>query len=247
MPVVKWDLKEAILAENEDFIAINKPSGLLSIPDRSGAEKSLKEILAEKYGTIFTVHRIDKETSGLILFAKNTAFHQQISKQFESRQTIKIYQGLVNGTFLENTGNLRYAIKEHPVRKGVMHVDSRGKESITEYSVLQRFTHYTWLQFRILTGRTHQIRVHMKEIGHPLVGDPIYGDGKPLYLSQIKNKFKLSKDTLQESPILGRLALHAFSLGFEDRNHQFQQIEAPLPKDLRATLQQLEKWQKKPG
>ncbi|MBE2229351.1 MAG: RNA pseudouridine synthase [Chitinophagaceae bacterium] len=235
------NLKEIILAETADWVAVNKPSGLLSIPDREGKEISLKVLLAGKYGHIYTVHRIDKDTSGLILFAKNEAAHRHLSLQFEERETEKIYQGLVLGVPAETKGRTDAAIAEHPVQKGLMVVHRKGKEAVTEYEVLEDFGRYALLQFRILTGRTHQIRVHMKNLGHPIVCDPLYGDGKSLLLSAVKAKFKLSKTDEEERPLMGRLALHAFRLGFNDTNGERVQLEAPLQKDMRATLSQLRK------
>jgi 23S rRNA pseudouridine955/2504/2580 synthase/23S rRNA pseudouridine1911/1915/1917 synthase len=237
---------DIVLLENNDFIAINKPSGLLSIPDREGKEVSLKTLLKEKYGEIYTVHRLDKETSGLIVFARNEAAHKHLSQQFENRQTKKIYQGLVWGTPQESSGSINAPIAEHPAKNGTMIIHRKGKESLTDYELLLSFGNYSWLQFRIYTGRTHQIRVHAKEIGHPIVCDPVYGDGKPVLLSSLKHKkFKLSKNELEERPLLNRLALHAATLNFEDLSGSMCELEAPLAKDLKATLQQLEKWKRK--
>jgi len=234
-------LADIIIQETANWIAINKPSGLLSIPDREGKEISLKQLLIDQYETIYTVHRIDRDTSGLIIFARNEATHKHLSRQFESRQTEKYYQGLVIGSVAQPTGSIDAPIAEHPVQKGLMVIHRQGKEALTDYEVLRDFRLYTWMQFRIHTGRTHQIRVHMKQLGHPLVADELYGDGKPFLLSGIKSKFKLSKYELEERPILSRLALHAFSLRFTDLDGSVVSIEAPLPKDMRATLQQLEK------
>lgn len=238
-------LDNYIIQQNEDWVAINKPSGLLSIPDREGKEISLKILLKEKYGNIFTVHRLDKDTSGLIIFAKNETAHKFLSQQFEARQTRKIYQGLVIGVPAEEEGSIDAPIAEHPAQNGTMIVHRKGKEALTDYKVLESFGIYSLLQFRIHTGRTHQIRVHLKDIGHPIVCDPLYGDGKPVLVSSLKSKFKLSKDVEEERPILGRLALHAFQLSFTDMNGEMVAIEAPLPKDMRATLQQLQKRKKK--
>ncbi len=234
-------LTELIIQETANWVAINKPSGLLSIPDREGKEISLKQMLIEQYGSIFTVHRIDRDTSGLIIFARNEAAHKHLSQQFESRQTEKFYQGLVIGSVVPANGSIDAPIDEHPVQKGLMVIHRQGKDALTDYEVLRDFRLYSWMQFRIHTGRTHQIRVHMKQLGHPLVADELYGDGKPFLLSSIKPKFKLSKYELEERPILSRLALHAFSLRFKDVDGSMVSIEAPLPKDMRATLQQLEK------
>ena len=234
-------ISDYIIADTPDFIALNKPSGLLSIPDREGKDISLKKLLIEKYGNIFTVHRLDKGTSGLIVFAKNEAAHKHLSLQFEARQTEKIYLGLVLGSLAEKKGTIDALISEHPLKKGLMTVYRKGKESITDYEVLEDFKIFSWVQFQILTGRTHQIRVHAKHIGHPILCDDLYGDGKPILLSSLKHKFKLSKNELEERPILNRLALHALSLQFINTNGEKIKLEAPLPKDLRAFLQQLRK------
>ncbi|MGB3007825.1 MAG: RluA family pseudouridine synthase [Chitinophagaceae bacterium] len=234
-------ISELIIFENDDFIALNKPSGLLSIPDREGKEVSLKSLLQEKYKHIFTVHRLDKDTSGLIVFAKNEAMHKHLSLQFEGRQTKKIYTGLVIGSPAEKKGSINLPLAENTVQRGVMIVNRRGKESLTDYEVIEDFGIYSWMQFQIHTGRTHQIRVHMKEIGHPVVFDKIYGDSKPVLISSLKKKYNLSKNELEEKPILGRLALHAFQLSFKDLKGNLIELEAPIHKDIRATLQQLKR------
>src|SRR5678815_2079815 len=169
-------IDEYILSEDENIIAINKPSGLLTIPDREGKETALKQILKAKYGDIFTVHRLDKDTSGVVVFAKNEQTHKELSKLFEARETVKIYNGLVLGTPFQRSGTINEPIAEHPTKKGLMTVYKKGKESITEYEVLENFKLYSWMQFHILTGRTHQIRVHMKHLGNPIVCDELYGD-----------------------------------------------------------------------
>lgn len=234
-------LQDHILAEDEDLVAINKPAGLLSIPDRFGKDISVKQLLAEKYGVIFTVHRLDRDTSGVIVFAKNETAHKALSLQFENRETKKIYNGFVLGKPLETAGVINEPIAEHPAKKGLMTVYRKGRESVTEYEVSESFRLYSWMQFRILTGRTHQIRVHMKHLGHPIVCDELYGDGKPVYISSIKKKdYKLAKEQLEERPVLGRLALHAAQLQFQLNGKDFQ-LQAELPKDLRAMLQQLRK------
>lgn len=240
---------ELLIFENTDFIVLNKPPGLLSIPDREGKEISLKNLLQREYSEIFTVHRLDKETSGLILFAKNDNAHKYLSRQFSppdegsfgTARTDKIYLGLVVGSLINKKGTIDSPIMEHPTKKGFMVVNRKGKEAITDYELLDDFGIYSWTQFQIHTGRTHQIRVHMKETGHPIVCDPLYGDGKPVFLSSIKHNFKLSKKEEEERPILNRLALHSHKLRFTGPGGQTHEFEAPVPKDLKATLQQLSK------
>jgi 23S rRNA pseudouridine955/2504/2580 synthase/23S rRNA pseudouridine1911/1915/1917 synthase len=235
-------MKFDIIFENDFFVAVNKPAGLLSIPDRDGREISLKVLLIEKYQKIFTVHRLDKDTSGIIVFAKDAETHKQLSQIFESRNIEKLYLGLVHGTLLQNEGTIDVPIMENPVKKGIMLTHQKGKPAVTDYKVLENFKQFSWVQFHIHTGRTHQIRVHCKHIGNSLVCDEVYGDGKPVLLSSFKKKFKLSKNQEEEKPILSRLALHSWKLNFALNEKQYS-LEAPLPKDLKALLQQLRKWQ----
>jgi 23S rRNA pseudouridine1911/1915/1917 synthase len=246
----KMKVAEFVIYENNDFIILNKPSGLLSIPDREGKEISLKKLLQDKYarpddtvgrGEIFTIHRLDKDTSGLIVFAKNEFAHKYLSQQFENRQTEKIYLGLIIGSPMNKKGTIDLPIMEHPTKKGMMVINRKGKESLTDYEVLEDFGIYSWVQFQIHTGRTHQIRVHMKDFGHPIVCDALYGNGKPVLLSSIKHNFKLSKKDEEERPILSRLALHAYKLKFAGTDNKKYEFETPVPKDLKATLQQLSK------
>ena len=236
-----FKLNDFIIEQNEDFVAINKPSGLLTIPDREGKEPSLKGVLQEQFNRVFTVHRLDKDTSGLVVFALTEQMHKHLSQQFEARETKKIYNGLVMGKPASEEGMIDEPIAEHPTKKGHMTVWRKGKESITDYRLLDSYRFYSWMEFRILTGRTHQIRVHMKHLGHPIVCDPLYGDGKPLFISQLKRNYKLSQADEEERPILSRLALHSAQLTFRDIDGNVINLKAPLPKDLRATLSQLNK------
>jgi len=234
-------IDDHIIFQNDEFVIINKPAGLLTIPDREGKETSLKGILKEKFGEIFTVHRLDKETSGIVLFAKNERSHKQLSVLFEGREVEKFYLGLVMGKPAKANGNIDAGIIEHPVKKGLMTINKKGKTASTDYKVLESFRFYTWMQFQIYTGRTHQIRIHMKYLGNPVVCDAVYGDGKPVLISSIKKKnYNLSKKEEEERPILSRLALHSWKLKFILNKKEYN-LEAELPKDLRALLQQLRK------
>jgi len=230
-----------VIFENDSFIAINKPAGLLSIPDREQSQTSLKDILLAKYGSIYTVHRLDKETSGIILFAKNEATHKYLSQLFEERKIEKYYQGLVHGIPAQKKGILDAPISEHPLQKGLMVVHRKGKGSVTAYEVIEEHKSFSLLQFQLHTGRTHQIRVHCKNMGHPLACDELYGDGKPVLLSSIKRNYKLSKHDEEERPMLNRLALHSYRLIFTDAEGKEFDLVAELPKDIKALLQQLRK------
>ena len=234
-------MKLDIIFENEHFIAINKPAGLLSIPDRFGKDISLKTILQEQLGKIYTVHRLDKDTSGLIIFTKDEIAHKDLSQKFEGREVEKFYLGLVNGTMMNKEGTIDVPIMEHPGKTTLMMTHKKGKQAITDYKVIEEFGLHSWVQFQIHTGRTHQIRVHAKYLGNSIVCDELYGDGQPVLLSSIKRKFKLSKNELEERPILNRLALHSYQLNFTDAAGNRHELEAPLPKDLKALLQQLRK------
>lgn len=232
----------SIIFENDDFIAINKEAGMLTIPDRHDeTQLSLYKILNYQYGKIFIVHRLDRDTSGLVLFAKNEATHKYLSQLFEKRNIEKNYLGFIRGSLHENKGMVNEPIAEHPSRKGAMVINKKGKSSLTEYEVLQDFGIYSLVKFNIQSGRTHQIRVHMKSLGHPIACDAIYGDGKPILLSSFKKKFKLSQHDEEERPLVNRLALHSYQLKFKDAKEIEHLLEASLPKDMKALLQQLKK------
>ncbi|MBY0534364.1 MAG: RluA family pseudouridine synthase [Chitinophagaceae bacterium] len=234
-------MKPEVLFENDDMIILNKPSGLLSIPDREGKEISLKVMLQEAFGQIFTVHRLDKDTSGAIVFAKNEAAHKFLSEAFENRTVEKYYIGIVMGEPAEDQKTMDGPIMEHPAKKGQMMVHQRGKASLTDYEVVERLKKFTLVKFQLHTGRTHQIRVHMANEGHPILVDPLYGDGAPILLSTYKKKFKLSKDLENERPIMGRLALHASELKLPLLSGETIEIIAPLPKEFSAFLNQFRK------
>ena len=232
----------SVIFENEDFVAINKPAGMLTIPDRHDeTQLSLYKILNHQYGKIFIVHRLDRDTSGLVLFAKNEASHKYLSQLFEQRNIEKIYLGIIRGSLPNKKGSVNESITEHPTLKGVMIIAKKGKPSLTDYEVIEDYGIYSLVQFNIHSGRTHQIRVHMKFEGHPIVSDPIYGDGKSILLSSFKKKYKLSQHDEEERPLMNRLALHSYKLNFKDQHSNLHSLEAPLPKDMKALLQQLKK------
>lgn len=238
-------IEQLIIFENDDFVAVNKPSGLLTIPDRhDNTLDALSTRLKKHYGEIFTVHRLDRDTSGTVLFAKHETAHKYLSQLFESRDVEKYYLGIVNGELPTPAGSINAPIMEHPVQRGKMVTNAKGRPSLTDYEVLESFGIFSLVKLRIHTGRTHQIRVHMKHLGHPIAVDELYGSKEPVKLSAIKKKFKLGKFTEEETPLLARLALHAWQLSFIGMDDTYYVLEAPLPKDMTAVLQQLRKHKK---
>jgi 23S rRNA pseudouridine1911/1915/1917 synthase len=230
--------------EDDDLIIVNKPSGLLVIPDRfNSALPCLNKMLESKIKQrLWVVHRLDRDTSGAICFAKNEPTHRYLSLLFQERDVNKYYIALVNGIVTPPEGKIDNFIAEHPVIKGKMIVSKKGKSAVTAYKVLQQWPLYSLVQFQIFTGRTHQIRVHMQSIGNSIVCDELYGDGKPFFLSNIKRKFRLSEKDEQEKPLLSRLALHANKIEFKKEDGTEIIAEAPLPKDISACVKQLNKW-----
>lgn len=239
---VSMRINDIIIKETEDYVIINKPAGVLTIPDRHDNQlSSIQGLLKKHFGDIFTVHRLDRETSGVLLFAKNEVAHKYYSQQFEGRNVQKFYLGLVNGQLNQPTGSVKEGIMEHPVIKGKMLASDKGKPSHTDYEVLEAFGLYSLVKLQIHTGRTHQIRVHMKSVGHPIAVDELYGTATPVKLSAIKKGYKLSKHDEEERPLLGRLGLHSFQLHFTDQQGEKQVAEAPLAKDIQAVVTQLRK------
>jgi 23S rRNA pseudouridine955/2504/2580 synthase/23S rRNA pseudouridine1911/1915/1917 synthase len=159
---------------------------------------------------------------------------------FEERQIEKIYFGLVHGSVTPLKGKIEEPVMQHPAGNGKMTIHAKGKPSLTEYEVSENFKLYSWIKFKIHTGRTHQIRVHAQHTGHSIVCDELYGSPEPVYISSLKRKYKLSQKEEAERPVLSRLALHSASIKFI-LNEQEYFFEAPLPKDLKALLQQLRK------
>lgn len=236
-----------IVWEDEGLVAVNKPAGLLTIPDRfNTAAPSVLSMLQKKYGDVIPVHRLDRFTSGVVLFAKNPDMHRKMSELFENREVKKYYTAIVEGRLFPDKGIINAPLAESMTTRGKMLVNKRGKESITEYEVEKQYNRFALVQLRLHTGRMHQIRVHMLHIGHPLAVDTLYGQRDMLFLSQIKQKkFNIGKFE-EEKPVLTRQPLHAFRLIF---NHPdtgaLIECTAPLPKDMAALINQLEKWDNK--
>jgi len=236
----------SILFQDDDIIVVNKPAEFLSIPDRFIAEKpSLVSFLKNEkdQDEVFVVHRLDRETSGVIIFAKNKEAHRDLSMQFENRTVNKIYLVLVEGNVHKEEGEIAQPIANNMRDAGRMIVAKRGKPSLTLYKVVERFKNYTLLEANIKTGRTHQVRVHFESIGYPLAVDELYGRKKAFLLSEIKlKKYRRGKNT-EERPLMSRTTLHAFQLTFtHPTTKEEMTFKTELPKDFRAVLNQLRKW-----
>jgi len=232
-----------ILYEDSHLVVVNKPAGILTIPDRWDKTKvSLLGIMNETLSSsLRMVHRLDKETSGLILFAKDVEAQREISRQFESREISKTYFALVDGEVKETSAKIELPLDEDPQHPGMTRVDEkRGKPSVTLYEILEKFRGFTFLRVTPLSGRTHQIRVHLSSIGHPLAVDVLYGKRSAICLSELKPNFK--KKSEGERPLISRLTLHAGGLRFKNLDGHEITLEAPLPKDLTVTLKNLRKF-----
>ncbi len=237
-------LHRLILHQDEALIALNKPAGILTIPDRYEPEQpNLLDWLREKFPTVFPVHRLDRETSGVVLFALTPEIHRALNEQFSQRAVEKIYHALVEGQPEWEEKTVDYPLATGRGRSHRTRVDMRrGKEAMTHFRVRERLGPYTLLEARPETGRTHQIRVHAAAIGYPVAADPLYGYGKPIFLSAIKRNYRGDRET--ERPLLARTGLHAYRIKIihPETGEPFR-VEAPYPKDLKATLYQLRKWQ----
>ena len=231
-----------ILYEDEDVIVVDKPAPYLSIPDRYDKTKpNLVTILSARRDEVFVNHRLDKETSGLIVFTKNAVAHKSLSDQFMERRVDKHYFTIVNRKPIEEVGLIDLAIAPSGIRNKGMIIDATGKEALTKYRILESWNRFSLLEIKLLTGRQHQIRVHMQAIRCPIVCDRMYGDGKPFLLSDIKRKINRDKEKA-ERPLLNRVALHASLLGFEHpTSGEELKFESPLPKDMKAVIHQLRK------
>jgi 23S rRNA pseudouridine1911/1915/1917 synthase len=224
------DIPLDIIFEDKNLLVINKPAGIVVHPDETGHQegtivhavlahcKDLSGIGGEKRPGI--VHRLDKDTSGVLLIAKNDETHQHLSKLFHDRQVKKTYLALVRGLPKSKKGRIEAPISRHSINRKRMTVSSQGKNAITTFEVEAAYQGFTLLRVNIETGRTHQIRVHLASIGHPVIGDPVYGD-------------KRLNEIFREKYGLKRQFLHAARIKIDGKI-----FEAPLPDELQRITEQ---------
>ncbi len=233
--IVAEDIPLDILYEDEDVIIINKPKQMVVHPAPGHytgtlvnalmyhCRKELSGINGDLRPGI--VHRIDMDTTGSLVICKNDMAHQSLAEQLKAHSINRVYEAIVYGNMKEDEGIVNAPIGRHPADRKKMSTNARNaKEAVTHYKVLERFQGYTYIQCRLETGRTHQIRVHMASIGHPLVGDLIYGPGKKANLF----------------PGLQGQTLHAKTLGFiHPRTKEYLETQAPTPEYFKELLNRL--------
>jgi 23S rRNA pseudouridine955/2504/2580 synthase len=234
----KSDIKSLILFEDDDFFLLNKPPHTSTLDERhKDKSESMLRMAKEYHPDAQAGHRLDKETSGVLLFAKNPAAYRHIAMQFEHRQVGKMYHAVVGG--IHHFEGILVNLPIFPLKTGVVKIDrEEGKEAETLFNTLEVYKAHTLVECMPFTGRMHQIRIHLQCLKAPIVMDYLYG-GPEIYLSQFKRKFKIAKDT-EEQPLIQRVALHARSLHFEGMNGKAIQVDAPYPKDMAALIRQLE-------
>ncbi len=230
--------KDLIIDENDDYVFINKPPFISTLEDRNDRVNILK--LARQYlSTLKACHRLDKETSGILAMAKNTNAYGHMTKLLEKRKVHKTYHAVVIGIH-----NFKNQIVNAPIttmNNGIVKIDKlAGKNSLTVFNTIKAFKRNSLVNCNPESGRMHQIRIHLALLKAPIVGDLQYG-GKDFYLSAIKPKFNLKKDT-EEQPLMKRVALHAVSLQFNDLVGNNIMVEADYPKDFAVLVKQLERY-----
>jgi 23S rRNA pseudouridine955/2504/2580 synthase len=235
----KGKFQDLILHEDDHLLAINKPAGVASLAERNEPGTGLLEMGRRYFPDLSLCHRLDKFTTGVLLFAKTDDAYRNIAMQFEARTVQKEYRTLVRGAV-----QWQGLVVEAPLSansKGVVRVDYMdGKECITVFNTVQAFKDYTLISAHPFTGRSHQIRVHLAHIGHPIVGDTLYG-GAGLLLSEIKRRYKPTAE--EELPINAGYVLHALSLRLAHPATDAElAIAAPLSENLQTCLTVLEKY-----
>jgi RluA family pseudouridine synthase len=232
-----------VIFEDEALLAFDKPSGLLVAPDRGDpARENLMALVHARLGAdVANVHRLDAETSGVLLCAKTKAALDALSGQFQAKTADKVYRALVVGAAPPEPFTVELALREDESRPGRMRaVRSGGKPSATECRALERFRGFTWLECRPRTARTHQIRVHLAAVALPVLNDPFYGNDTRLLLSALKRRYK-GRD--EERPLISRLALHAAELTVTHPvSRERVTLRAGLPNEFEVALKYLRRF-----
>ncbi len=230
---------DLILFENDDVIVVNKPPFLSSLDEREGGEVNLLRLAKGYWDDAQICHRLDKETSGALIIAKNPEAYRSVSMQFEKRKVKKVYHAVIDGT--HTFDGLLVDLPILNVGKGNVTISRQeGKRAETWFQSLKYFKHYTLVECRPVTGRMHQIRIHLATQRASIAGDDMY-KGEPVFLSKIKRKYHLGKDQ-EELPIMKRFALHAYEVTFKINPETEITIHAPYPKDFETLLKLLEKF-----
>jgi 23S rRNA pseudouridine955/2504/2580 synthase len=232
---------DLILFENDDVIVVNKPPFISSLDERGEGSSEISMLrLAKAYWDDAQIcHRLDKETSGALIFAKNPEAYRSVSMQFEKRKVKKVYHAVIDGT--HTFDNLLVDLPILNVGKGSVTISRQeGKRAETWFQSLKYYKHYTLVECRPVTGRMHQIRIHLATQRASIAGDEMY-KGEPVFLSKIKRKYHLGKDQ-EELPIMKRFALHAYEVTFRINPETEITIHAPYPKDFETLLKLLDKF-----
>lgn len=239
--MTKHAVDYSVIFADEQIVILNKRSGLLVAADRYDESAPRLDLIAQKeFGKLFAVHRIDKDTSGIIIYARTEEAHKNICAQFEERKVKKVYHCLVHGRPLWKETRVDLPLlPDGDARHRTVVNKKHGKLSITDFRVLGICGPYTWIEACPLTGRTHQIRAHLKASGLGIVCDSLYsGNQKPVLLSDIKRKW--NGDVYEERPLLSRLALHAYKISFAHPITENQlNFTASYQKDMDSTRNQL--------
>jgi len=236
-----------ILYEDAHRLVVDKPAGVPVVPERRRWKKTVLDLLeatAGDYSHLKVVHRLDKHTSGALLLARDRGTKRELCQAFLERRIGKEYLALVRGRFPEDEGEIDAPIskdRRHALRMVIE--EGRGKPSVTQFRVEERLDGYTWLRLFPLTGRTHQIRVHLAHRGFPILGDSLYGARAQLLLSDLKRGYR-PKRGQEERPILDRVALHSCALEFDavEGGEERLRVESPLARDLDVVRRQLARW-----
>lgn len=235
-----------IIYQDDDIVVVNKPSGISVTKDRIGAAK-LTDVLGEQLShqlssELRLVHRLDKATSGVMILAKNVEAQTRFTDYFRNRLVKKTYLTLVIGKTPGTQGRIDAPLTRRDKKAGLMCIAyKRGKEALTHWKLLADFGSVALLSVSPVTGRTHQIRVHLPHIGLPLAIDPNYGSSRPLYLSDFKTDYRLAKDQT-EKPLIERLTLHAYQIQFSEAGRSLPGcFIAALDKKFTATIKMLTK------